>query len=113
MSYIAILAVLIIVITSSLGFIVLASNWKNDQNRILFAVILLSALWIVSSFLADHASTSTTALFWVRVAIIPPAFVLPLFLYFSLIFPVRSLRRNSAKILLLFVPAVTYLLLAT
>lgn len=111
MSYLIIVPVLIIFITTVLGVIVIAGNWKDSRNRTLFFIIILSTCWIASGFFADHAASLNTAFFWTRFAIIPPAFVLPLFLYFSMIFPTAINKVSRIKQVLLFTPALAYLFL--
>lgn len=111
MNYTFILPVIVIFTTIILGGIVLVDDHGDIRNKTMFALIVLSASWITGSFLADNSTQYISALFWTRVAIIPPAFVLPLFLYFSTIFPAPIKKGNWKSITLIFSPAIFYLFL--
>ncbi len=110
MNYTIIFPIITLFIIATLGVIVLISNSKDNRHRVLFFILLLSSFWIASSFLADHSNTQTATLFWTKFAIIPPALVLPLLLYFSLIFPISIKKLKWNELLYLFIPAIFYLI---
>lgn len=112
MSYGIILPILVTFITLVLSIVVLIKNTGDIRNQILFWIIFLSALWIASGFLADHSLRLAYASFWTRFAIVPPAFVLPLLLYFSIIFP-NPKKLSLASMFLLFIPAIVYAILSS
>jgi len=82
-----IIGILVGIVILGLGLFVLLKNIKRQINIIFFLICSFLSLWTLTSTLADLSTNYSLALFFARMAIVGPLISLPLFLYFSYIFP--------------------------
>jgi signal transduction histidine kinase len=85
---------LTVFILLGLSLSVLLKDHKSRIHQVFTLFLLTLAAWIVIAILADNSSSQEAAILWTRLAIVPPLFACPLFLYFCLIFP-KAQRRVS------------------
>ena len=89
-----------------IGIFVFLSNPKNKVNQIFTLFVSLLVAWLACLFIADTARLASTALLFVRTAVVFSSVYVPVFLYFAHIFPnFRTLNKTKA-ILLCIVPAI-------
>jgi len=95
-----------------LGLIVLSKNPRNITNRVFSCFSFSIAFWIFTVAMADISREIGPALFWTKAAIIGPSLVAPLFLWFSLIFPVQKSKIPLKKLVLMFLPSIILIVLS-
>jgi len=101
-----------LVISLGLAFYVYFQNKKDARSQTFALIAFLAALWIFTLLVSDYAKDINAILFWSQVAIIPPAFIPPLVLYFSFIFPKKNFEPPVSIKILLFIPPLFFLALA-
>jgi signal transduction histidine kinase len=106
------LPILTISVTLFLGLLVLLSDRRNKINRTFSILTFWVAIWIFTVFMADYAKDIGLSLFWTRMSIIGPAIFSPILVYFSLIFPFERIKIRFWQIILLFSPAIIFLILS-
>lgn len=79
---------------------------KDSKNKTFSLITLSSCIWVTCLFLSDFIKSENGAFFWSQCAIIPPAFIPPLFVYFSTVFPKKLFVFKSFYLFILFLPAV-------
>lgn len=95
-----------LIITFGLAVYIFLIDRKKPQN-ILFALITFcGTLWLLALYLSDYSSDIYHTFFWTQVALIPPAFIPPMFYNFSLIFPKRTNLKTALIRFLVFAPAI-------
>jgi len=104
------LSILIFLVTLFLGLLVFLNDSKNQVNRTFLFITLFSIGWIVTNLIVDLSKDLKVALFFSRMTIVAPAFIAPTCLYFSLIFPRQKIKIKVWKIVLIFIPALIFLI---
>ncbi len=100
-TYIPTLLALIVI-----SLVIFIRNPQRIINRVFSAMTFSVALWIATALIAD---TLVPSLFWARMTILGPLLMLPLMLYFSIIFPGGLRRLSKLKIVLIFLPTILFL----
>lgn len=93
------------VTTTILGISVLLKGPRKTSNRLLCAISLSGTFWIFTNTMADTSNNAQTAIFWVRAAFIGPIIILPLWVWFSVVFPAQKRKLSAIKIILFSLPA--------
>lgn len=101
-----------IIVSLFLAFYILLANRKDPKNIAFFLLTICGTIWLLILSLSDSASSEKMAFFWSQTALIPAACVPAFFLIFSTIFPKKILDLSFPKKILLFLPALTFSLLA-
>lgn len=111
MDYNSILSISTTVVSFVIGFFIVYKNPKNKIN-LSFAILTFSvAIWILTNFLADIASTPEQALFWARLTLVTPVIGPFSLLFFSRVFPIQTKATKLFNWIILSIPAVVILFL--
>lgn len=101
-----------LIVTVTLGLLVLWNKRKRVVN-ISFALLIFSlAFWIICLLIADHIRSYNIVLFWSKMAIVGPFLVPSLFLYFSNVFPDKEKTEFSWKESIVYILPLLFLILA-
>jgi len=112
MNAIFILSIISILLILFLGLVIFLKNPKNKKNQLLSLLSLCIFIWIITVMMSDASKQYQQALFWTKSAIIGPALIPLLLLWFSYIFPVEKEKISELKIFLLSLPTLIILLLS-
>jgi len=112
MNAIFILSIISILLILFLGLVVFLKNPKNKKNQLLSLLSLCIFIWIITVMMSDASKEYHQALFWTKSAIIGPALIPLLLLWFSYIFPIKKEKISKLKVFLLSLPTLIILLLS-
>ncbi|MBI5699708.1 PAS domain S-box protein [Candidatus Saganbacteria bacterium] len=101
----------LLLVQSSLGLYIFLQNLKSEINLSFAAFCGALSLWTFSVFMLQHAQNLTEVIFWGRFIYIGPILIVYFFLYFTFVFPKRSASRFEPPKLILFLPALIFLMI--
>jgi len=101
-----------LVVTLGLAFYIYFIDRKARQNSLFALITFCGTLWLLALYLSDYSSDISRTFFWSQIALIPPAFIPPLFYNFSLIFPKKIILKFQIVRYLVFAPALGIIFLA-
>lgn len=104
--------VAVIIISVILLLFVLANNIKNPRNLSFAFLLFWTIVWMATVTLTDNASDLQSALYWAKLTIVGPIFMLPTVFSFSLIYPKGEIKSFLNKFLIVF-PLALLLLVPT
>ena len=94
------------IITSAISLLlalfIYLKNRKSDTNKYFAGFLLLVGVYAVVNYLATHAQTSASALFWSKLVMISISFIGPFFYLFVATFPNRKSKINRRVVQILF-----------
>ena len=95
-----------------LSIVIYRNNKQNKSNKYFSLFILSIVLWVFALLLSDTTKNYEVALFWSKMAIIGPAFIIYFFLLFSKVFPRGEGDFNKKYKFLLIAPAIIIIILS-
>ncbi len=95
-----------------LGIYVISANPRRDVNRVFGLFCVFAFVWITGILLVRLSPSKEQAMLWGRVAFFGCPLAAGFFLYFSLIFPERTIQKRVSNPYFLLIPGVAFALLA-
>lgn len=94
----------ILLLNLLLSLIVLLKNPKKHLNVAFFLFVISLILWMITNYLSNKFTDPVSALFFNKLIFIFSPYIVFSLVYFSLVFPLNSIKLNKLGILLLLIP---------
>jgi signal transduction histidine kinase len=103
-----ILYIFILVVTLIIAFLVLFRG-KGDSSKLFFLLVSALLLWIFTNFMLDQSESNNQALFYIRLTLIGPIFIGPVFLNFIRVFPTRLPNFSWKSLMVSITPGLVFI----
>ncbi|NTU69847.1 hypothetical protein HGB13_03450, partial [bacterium] len=91
-----------LILSLTLGLFVFISNHRNNINRTFALLVVLISVWITTLVVADNTLSVDLAEIASKVALMSGFLIITCFWYFSVIFPVDKIKKETLRKIMIF-----------